>query len=535
MTTGDGTVAGAFSVSALASLAYDVTRNELSTSEKSDFAAALGSAAGRTAAGHHGIEADVLTDMFDASEVETEIEAFETTGEPVSIGVLADELRSRVVGVLTGDPETILLQFVETLETELVNLPEEHRREVMAQLRESCAVYTGQEGRTDQLEAILDRFEDFREARPELVRLRRQELPEGEHAENRGQKREFSWLDDGDFDEPERYHEESLERFREVGDVAGEARSLRRLGEIALRRGEFDESEHYHQKSLDRYRELGDAAGEANSLFGLGNTALGRGEPDTARQHHEESLDRYREIGDREREARSLGLLGNVAGETGDHEAALDYYEAALDAFEETGALREVLQTVRNLAETNETLGNDEGAAEWYATGIERLTETDESGLDAWFVRFMLERAEVDPSPDWTRELYGQALDKVLKNDSKLAAQFFQVTWERRSLYDPTEPISDVCQAAGVGFAFHLHLLEGSGAVEGSGKARQLRAEIDDDADLSPGMAAVYDHLRNGESDVTPDELRGESGNEDSDLGSLEAEATRKMLELLAG
>ena len=539
MTMVDGTVAGAFSLSALTSLAHDVRRDELSASgepdtepasEKSEFADALGNGAARIAAGYDGIEPETLTAIFEANAVEAEIEAFEKTGEPVSVDVLADELRSRAIGVLTGEPETVILQFTETLETELVNLPEEGRREVMTRLRESYATYTGREGQNGhELEAILDRFEDVRDARPELVRLREREISENERVGKRG----FTWLADEDFDEPERYHEESLERYREVGDVAGEARSLHSLGESALQQGEFEEAERYHQGSLERFRELGDVAGEADSLSGLGDAALGRGELAEARQHHEVSLERYREIGDREREATSLGHLGNIAGETSDHEAALEYYAAAYDAFEEIGALREVLQTVKNLAAVNEELGDDEGAAEWYTTGIERLTEPDVPRLDGWFTRFMLGRAEVDPSPDWTWELYGQALDRVLKNDSKLATQFFQATWDRRSLYDPTEPISDVCQAAGVGFAFNLHMLEERGAADTGERAQGVLDEIDDGADLSPGMAAVYDHLRTGEADVTPGELRGESGT--SDLESREAEAAEKMLELLAG
>ena len=532
MTTVEGTVAGAFSVSALASLTCEAARSEVPASGKSDFEDAIRSAAERIAAGHHGIDADALTGLFDASEVEAEIEAFETAGEPVSVGVLADELRSQVIGVLTGDAETVLLQFVETLETELVALPEEDRRWVMTYLRESYAVYAGQlEGQPDhELEAILDRFDDFGDARPELVLLRERELPEDERVE----KRECSWLDDADFDEPERYHEKSLERYREVGDRGGEARSLRSLGESALRRGEFDESERYHQKSLERFRESGDEAGEADSLFGLGDTALGRGELAEARTYHEECLELFREVGNSEREARSLGILGNIAEETGDYEAALEYYAATYDAFEELGALREVLQTVKNLAKVSEELGDDEGAAEWYTTGIERLTEPDVPRLDGWFTRFMLGRAAVDPSPDWTKELYGQALDRVLKNDSKLATQFFQATWNRRPLYEPTEPIYDVCQAAGVGFAFHLQLLEGSGAADAGERAQGVLDEIDDGVDLSPGMAAVYEQLRAGSSDVTPAGLRGDSGNEASELESLEAEAAGKMLELLA-
>jgi predicted ATPase/class 3 adenylate cyclase/DNA-binding CsgD family transcriptional regulator len=102
-----------------------------------------------------------------------------------------------------------------------------------------------------------------------------------------------------DNERAEALYEECLARCREVGDTAGMALSLRRLGAIAGRRGNLVVAILHTEESLVLYREVRDKAGIALALNNLASQIGDQGEYARAIALLEEALALYREVGDK--------------------------------------------------------------------------------------------------------------------------------------------------------------------------------------------------------------------------------------------
>jgi predicted ATPase/serine/threonine protein kinase/DNA-binding CsgD family transcriptional regulator len=98
----------------------------------------------------------------------------------------------------------------------------------------------------------------------------------------------------------EALYEECLAKCREVGDTAGMALSLCRLGAIAGRRGNLVGASSLTEESLALFREVGDRAGIAYALNNLAASIGDQGEYARAILLLEESLALFREVGDKE-------------------------------------------------------------------------------------------------------------------------------------------------------------------------------------------------------------------------------------------
>jgi predicted ATPase/DNA-binding CsgD family transcriptional regulator len=122
-----------------------------------------------------------------------------------------------------------------------------------------------------------------------------------------------------DQDRAEALYEECLVRCRELGDTAGIALSLRRLGAIAARRGNLVVASSFTEESLTIGRVVGDKEGIAWALTNLAYTGSQQGEYARACALYEESLDMHRELGNIEGIIFSLfGLAGTLFLSQGD-------------------------------------------------------------------------------------------------------------------------------------------------------------------------------------------------------------------------
>jgi len=122
-----------------------------------------------------------------------------------------------------------------------------------------------------------------------------------------------------DQDRAEALYEECLVRCRELGDTAGIALSLRRLGAIAARRGNLVVASSFTEESLTIGRVVGDKEGIAWALTNLAYTGSQQGEYARACALYEESLAMHRELGNIEGIIFSLfGLAGTLFLSQGD-------------------------------------------------------------------------------------------------------------------------------------------------------------------------------------------------------------------------
>ena len=108
-------------------------------------------------------------------------------------------------------------------------------------------------------------------------------------------------------------HEASLASFQDLGDKAGEARSLHQLAILAQAEGRMQEAQKNLQAGLVIFQDLGDKAGEANNLGQLGILAQAEGRLQEAKKNLQASLAIFQSLGDKTGEANSLGQLGILA------------------------------------------------------------------------------------------------------------------------------------------------------------------------------------------------------------------------------
>ena len=140
-----------------------------------------------------------------------------------------------------------------------------------------------------------------------------------------------------DIDQAEALYEESLVRYRELGDTAGIARSLRLLGEMAGRRGNFAAAYSRTEEALALCRALGDKQGVALSLTSLAEIVSQQGDYARAISLNEESLALFRALEDMEGIAWSLNYLAGIVSQQGDYARAISLNEESLALFRALG------------------------------------------------------------------------------------------------------------------------------------------------------------------------------------------------------
>jgi signal transduction histidine kinase/DNA-binding response OmpR family regulator len=145
----------------------------------------------------------------------------------------------------------------------------------------------------------------------------------------------------------------SLARAREAGDASLLAETFLRLGEaqMRLRRADTIRS---GIAAVERFRRLGDAAGEGRALWVLANAYFAQNDPETSRASAQRAVTLCRTAGD------SYGLgnaLNSLALSDGDVAENLRHLQQALEAFEAAGYVERVIVVRANLALAYRELG----------------------------------------------------------------------------------------------------------------------------------------------------------------------------------
>jgi predicted ATPase/DNA-binding winged helix-turn-helix (wHTH) protein len=188
----------------------------------------------------------------------------------------------------------------------------------------------------------LFRFWDMREhltegrARLETV-LR---LADGDRSKERARVSHFLGAlatAQGDYPAAERFLEQSLSLYEELGDESGIAASLNALAVSARDRGDYSVAQSNFERSLACWRMLPDQLAIARCLHNLANVVKVRGDYPRARWALREATDIFEALGDRSGAAWSVNQLGDIAREQGDVAAARGLYQRALSAFQEAG------------------------------------------------------------------------------------------------------------------------------------------------------------------------------------------------------
>ena len=157
--------------------------------------------------------------------------------------------------------------------------------------------------------------------------------------------------DQGEYVKAYTLLEESLNRYRELGNTFGSANVLFRLAQVLfLSLGDPTTIHALLEESLTLFRELNVKEGIDYSYWLLGEVALQEGNVALARSLLEESLAITRQMGAPISTADSLSALGSVAAREGDYAAARALYEESLAIAREAGSTWRIAPYLEGLA-----------------------------------------------------------------------------------------------------------------------------------------------------------------------------------------
>lgn len=143
---------------------------------------------------------------------------------------------------------------------------------------------------------------------------------------------------------------ESLDCYRQVGDVVGVATCIASLGDTALDRSDHGEARRRYEEALPLFRQVGNVLGEANCIQRLGDSALRRSDYREARRRYEEALPLYRQVGSLLGEANCIQGLGDIALATSVYSEARLRFSDALGLYERIEEPYSIGGTHRRLA-----------------------------------------------------------------------------------------------------------------------------------------------------------------------------------------
>ncbi len=141
----------------------------------------------------------------------------------------------------------------------------------------------------------------------------------------------------GDYPPAERFLEQSLSLYEELGDESGIAASLNALAVSARDRGDYPAAQSNFERSLACWRLLPDQLAIARCLHNLANVVKVRGDYSRAQWALREATDIFEKLGDRSGAAWSINQQGDIAREQGDLSTARMLYQRALSVFREAG------------------------------------------------------------------------------------------------------------------------------------------------------------------------------------------------------
>src|SRR5262245_33272671 len=144
--------------------------------------------------------------------------------------------------------------------------------------------------------------------------------------------------------------EECVEVVKPAGDTEVLAAAQGNLGLVARDLGDADLAQGHLDQSLALWRKLGDRVGMGWALTGLAMVARAQGKRDVARARTEESLGVWREIGDRQETANALRQGARLARDEGDHAAARACLTESLETFKELGDRRGIAFALEGFA-----------------------------------------------------------------------------------------------------------------------------------------------------------------------------------------
>jgi predicted ATPase/DNA-binding XRE family transcriptional regulator len=237
--------------------------------------------------------------------------------------------------------------------------------------------------------------------------------------------------------------ESALTQYQELGDTAGTALVMQRLGGVARERGDYLTAENLHCQSYDLFESLGDRSGMSWAHNHLGFVAWLRGDLEIAARRCRRARDSFRILGDGEGLAWSLISLGTIAQYSGDLVEAEDLLLESLALSQRLGYREGVAWSLNQLGIVERRRGFtdravhllDESLAEhrdlgdrWRSASVlEELATVAQQRERTEYAAFLIGAA------DGIREVIGAPVPEVEKPDQLATRRSIEQTLDRRA------------------------------------------------------------------------------------------------------
>ncbi|MFD5830001.1 tetratricopeptide repeat protein [Lentzea sp. NPDC060358] len=207
--------------------------------------------------------------------------------------------------------------------------------------------------------------------------------------------------------------EQSLLRWRELGDVRGEATSLCTVGLCTMQLGRHREAIAQFESALEKYEQCGDRRGQAHALSQLGYLHEQHREHELALRHHSTAVEILREIGHQRGLAHALNNRGAIRQHLGVlDEAIADHFEAH-EIAEELGDAVVVAYALTNIADAYRLAGKFPEALHHHRLASEAAGGLDDADLAARLCRDQAATASDAGDRPAALRLYQQLVDRA--------------------------------------------------------------------------------------------------------------------------
>ena len=182
----------------------------------------------------------------------------------------------------------------------------------------------------------------------------------------------------GEYIEAMTLYKESLEVFKELGDLSNVAIVNCAIASINTQQGRHNEALVLYKESLNTFEKNGDRRNATASKASIADIHIFEGRYDEALALYKESLNVSEEIGDRANAAISMGSIAHVNKLRGRYDKALALYKESLNTFEEIGERVNAAVSKDNIAEINKLRGRYDKALALYKESLNTFEEIGE-------------------------------------------------------------------------------------------------------------------------------------------------------------
>lgn len=189
------------------------------------------------------------------------------------------------------------------------------------------------------------------------------------------------YLQEGASNHARQLYEQSIEEYKSINDLQGEALVLSELGAVCGMQDNYKQALAYFFEALSLQKELDDKSFLGTLYNDIGTVYLAQDNFDKALEYFLQSVEIKKQLGEKRRLANSYNNLGVIYENKKEYEQAQAYYEKSLHIVQELGDLFGQAQTHNNLAMFYKALGDNEKALKSALKSVELAKKLGSRGL----------------------------------------------------------------------------------------------------------------------------------------------------------